>query len=96
MGLSVSVLSNLSFPNVEGGGYRPPAYTHPLGNIKRKGRAAGLDRTGAGGQLGATHIEAPVISTYAHAQQVQVSAWGPRYRLGLNYRLLDNNHKKTL
>lgn len=97
MGLSVSVLSNLSFPNVEGGDYRPPTYTHPLGNIKSKGRASGLDGTGAGRQLGATHIEAPVIPvipTYAHAQQVEVSAWGPRYRLELNYRLLDNNHKK--
>lgn len=98
MGLSVSVLSNLSFSNVEGGGYRPPTYTRPLGNIKRKGRASGLDGTGAGRQLGATHIEALVIlviPTYSHAQQVEVSAWGPLYRLGLNYRLLDNNHKKT-
>lgn len=29
--------------------------------------------------------------TYAHAQQVEVSAWGPLYRLDLSYRLLGNN-----
>lgn len=29
--------------------------------------------------------------TYAHAQQVEVSAWGPLYRLGLNNGLLGNN-----